>query len=71
MRDDLLFYRKQRLQLLVRAGIGDSVADPFDFLLASRMYNDVGERLSSISYVFQPQRMRKYGRDLTVSLFSG
>ena len=67
-RDDLLFFIDSRVySFLVRAWIGDSVADPFDFLLASSMYNDIAEWLSDISYVSQPHRMSKYGRDLTVS----
>ena len=53
------------------AWTGDSVADPFDFLLASRMYDDIAERLTSISYLSQPQRVSKYGRDLTVSQSRG
>ena len=51
-----------KLFFSISAWIGDSVADPFDFLLASGMYNDIAERLSSISYVSQPHRMSKYGR---------
>ena len=49
------------------AWIGDLVADPFDFLLASRMYNDIAEQLSSISHVSQANRMGKYGRDFIAS----
>ena len=49
-RDDLLFFIDCRVySLFVRAWIGDSGPYPFDFLLASRMYNDIAERLSSIS----------------------
>ena len=44
----------------IPAYIADSVADPFGCLLATRMYNDIAERLSSISYVSQPRRMSKY-----------
>ena len=63
-RDDLLVFIDSRVySSLVRAWIGDSVADPFDVLLA--------ERLSSISYVSQPHRMSKYGRGLTVSQSRG
>ena len=41
-RDDLLFYIDSRAySFLVRAWIADSVADPFDFLLAGCMYNDM------------------------------
>ena len=41
--DDLLFFIDSRVySFLVQAWIGDSVADPFDFLLAaSSMYNDI------------------------------
>ena len=71
-RDDLLVFIDSRVySSLVRAWIGDSVADPFDVLLATRMYSDIAERLSSISYVSQPHRMSKYGRGLTVSQSRG
>ena len=61
-RDDLLFFIDSRVySFLVRAWIGDSVADPLDFLLASSMYNDIAERLSDISYVSEPHRTSKYG----------
>ena len=70
--DGLLFLVDSRVHsFLVRAWIGDSVADPFGYLLASSMYNDVAERLSDISYVSEPHRKTKYGRDLTVSQSRG
>ena len=43
------------MTVFVRVWIGDSVADPFDFLLASSMYNNLVERLSDISYLSEPQ----------------
>ena len=71
-RDYLLFFTESRVDnFSVRAWIGDSVAEPLDFLLASSMYSDIAERLSSISYVSQPHRMSKHGRDLTVSQSRG
>ena len=71
-RDDLLFFIDSRVyRFLVRAWIGDLVAGPFDFLLASSMYNDIAERLSDISYVSEPHGTSKYGRDLTVSQSRG
>ena len=70
--DDLLFLIDSRVHsFLVRAWIGDSVADPFGYLLASSMYNDIAGRLLDISYVSEPHRKRKYGRDLTVSQSRG
>ena len=71
-RDDLLFFIDSRVySILVRAWIGDSVADPFVFLLASSLYIDIAERLSDISCVSEPHRKSKYGRDLTVSQSRG
>ena len=54
-RDDLLLFIDSRVySFLVRAWIGDSVTDSFDFLLASSIYNVIPERLSGISYVSEP-----------------
>ena len=55
----------------ISACITDLVADPFDLLPASRLYNNTAERLSSILHVSQLHGMGKHGRDLTVSQSRG
>ena len=64
-RDDLPFNMDSRVfGFLVRAWTLDRVSDGYDLLPATRFYNDITEKLASISYMCAPHRASKYGRDL-------
>ncbi|CAN0556522.1 unnamed protein product, partial [Laminaria digitata] len=51
-RDDILFYMDTRVfSFLVKGWISDTGSDNLDFLIAQRLFNELTDKLGSISYM--------------------